>query len=603
MSQPPPTAARRAGPRWARRVPALGVLYDYGWSDFRADLLSGLTVAAVAVPQGMAYATIAGLPPEIGLYTAIVTTFVAALSTTSRQLVNGPTNAMSIAVLSVLAPITTPETVLPTAILLTFVVGAIQLGIATLRLGDLSRYVSHSVILGFTAGAGALLILDQSKNLVGITAPDDAPGNFVLRFVETWRQADAIHWPTAVLGVGSIVVIVGLRWLKRKLDMRLLPELLLVIITGAWLTNYFRLEREGVAVVGHIPKALPSFALPPFDIEHMVSLSGGALAVALLGLLEAISMAKALAARTRQRVDMNQQCLSEGLANVTGSFFGCYPGSGSLMRSYINLQAGAVSQWSAVISCAAVATTIMLFAPYARWIPRPALAGILVVSAFRLVDFRSLFYHFRATRFDAAIITATAVSAVFISVEFCILIGVLLSFALAVPRVGRILTTEFVVAPSGGVHERLPEDEPCPQILIFGLEGEMFFGSVASLEQELAGIEARVLPETKVLVLRMKRARNPDAVGLSELERFLHDMGERGVVVLMCGVRGEFSYRLKHTGVNKRLGSHEIFDEQPVRFTSTLQAIERAYELVPTPCANCPRHPKRGKPKPLRYFI
>ena len=403
-----------------------------------------------------------------------------------------------------------------------------------------------------------------------------------------------------MVGAGSIALVVVLRWFKRQLKWRLLPELLLVVIGAASLTHYLELEGQGVSVVGHIPSTLPSFELPEFDLDRMRQLSGGALAVALL---EAISMAKAIAARTRHRLDMNQQCVSEGLANIAGSFFQCYPGSGSLTRSYINYQAGARSQWSAVISALAVAVTIILFAPLARSIPRAALAGILVVSAYKMVDFRTLVYHFRATRFDAAIISATALSAVLISIEFCVLIGVLLSFALAVPRVGRILTTEFVVASGGGVHERLPEDSPCPKILIFGLEGEMFFGAVSSLEQELHAIEARVQPETKVLVLRMKRARHPDAVGLQELERFLRDMGERGVVVLLCGVRGELQHSLEHTGITKRLGSHEVFSEQPVRFTSTLQAIERAYELVPIPCADCPRDPAGDKRKPLRYFI
>ena len=233
---------------------------------------------------------------------------------------------------------------------------------------------------------------------------------------------------------------------------------------------------------------------------------------------------------------MNQQCLSEALANLTGSFFQCMPGSGSLTRSAINQQAGAVSQWSGVISAAGVALTMLAFAPYARFIPRAALAGILMVTAWNMVEWRSLSYHLRTARFDAAIVSATALAAVGISIEFCVLIGVLMSFLLTVPRAGQMLITEFSLT-GGALHERLPEDPPCPRILVFGLEGEMFFGATAALEAHFATIEERIAPDTRVLVLRLKRARNPDAVGLTLLEDFVDRVKARGVHVLMCGVR------------------------------------------------------------------
>jgi SulP family sulfate permease len=281
--------------------------------------------------------------------------------------------------------------------------------------------------------------------------------------------------------------------------------------------------------------------------------------------------------------------VSEGAANFAGAFFHCYPGSGSLTRSAINHQAGGSTQWSAVVSAVAVAATVLLFAPYARYVPRAALAGILIVSSYKMVDWPSFFYHLRATRFDLAIVLVTAVSALAISVEFCVLVGVLMSFLLAVPRVGQILLTEFVLTPEGGIHERLPDDRVCPQILIFGLEGEMFFSAAPSLERHLETIERRAGSEARVIVLRMKRARNPDAVGLSLLEEFLANMKERGVHVLMCGVRAELHERFEQSGLSSRLGEQQLFLEQPVRQTSTLLAIRHAYELVPQVCPDCPR--------------
>lgn len=575
-----------------RTVPALGALRGYRADDARADLVAGLTVAAVAVPQAMAYAMVAGLPVEYGLYTAIVMTAVGALFDSSRQLINGPTNAISIAVLSVIAAVE-PDQKVQAAVLLAFMVGVVQLGITLLRLGDLTRYISHSVIVGFTFGAGSLLVLDQVKNLFGMPAVGDVHDPFVLRFVRSLLTG-SVHAETAAVGLGTVALVLALRWLKARLGWRLLPDLLLVVIAMAGAVAWLGLDQRGVRVIGEIPAKLPSFAIPELDGARIRELSTGALAIAVLGLLEAVAMAKAIAAQTKQKLDMNQQCLSEGLANFAGSFFHCFPGSGSLTRSAINQQAGAATQWSGVVSAAAVALIMLVFAPYARFIPRAALAGILMVSAYKMVDWHALSYHWRATRFDAAIVAATAFSAVFISVEFCVLIGVFLSFLLTVPRAGRMLLTEFVITAEGGIHERLPEDEACDRILIYGLEGEMFFGATAALETHFATIEERATEHTEFVVLRVKRARNPDAVGITILEAFLDRLAARGIRVLLCGVRSEFYDKLERTGLAARL-REQVFLEQPVRLTATLLAIRHAYERLTDPCPTCPR---RGEPSP-----
>jgi len=567
-------------PALFRFVPAFDSLREYSWTKFRADIFAGVTVAAVAVPQAMAYALIAGLPVEIGLYTAIVMTFFGALFDSSKQLINGPTNAISIAVLSIIAPITTPDNVVSTAVLLAFMVGVIQLGIFSLRMGDLSRYISHSVIIGFTTGASALLVLDQLKNLTGVPSQGGVHDGFISKFYQTWVPFPSLHSETLKVGMATIAFVLGVRFVKKRLGLALLPDLLLaVIVSGVWVAMA-GLDEAGVKVIGKIPNHLPSFAAPDLDWEVMRKMSSGALALALLGSLEAISMAKAIAAHTRQRLDVNQQLLSEGVANLMGSYFQCYPGSGSLTRSAINHQAGAVTQWSGVVSAVFVATTMVLFAPMARYVPRSALAGILIISAFKMVEWRSLIYHFKVSRFDAAIILATSISAVAVSIEFCVLIGVLISFVMAVPRVGKVLLTEFVEDGTGYVHERLPSDPRNDRVLVFGLEGELFFAAAASLESQLGHIENATTDSTAVIVLRLKRARNPDAVGLSLIEEFLSDMRERGIVVLLCGVREPLKAVLDKAGTSERVGEKHIFVEQAVRQTSTHQALLRARELV-----------------------
>jgi SulP family sulfate permease len=579
---------------------------------FRADLVAGLTVAAVAVPQAMAYASIFGVPVEYGLYTAIVMTAVGALLDSSKQLINGPTNAISIALLSALAAVPAGKQ-MEAAVVMALLVGVFQTGITLLRLGDLSRFVSHAVIVGFTLGAGVLLVLDQIKHLIGFRAMGDPHDHFLARFFFSLRDGrppddHTMLW-TSLLGGGTIVLVLALRWVNARRRWRL-PEFLIAVIAAAaavWALDLARSPANpaGVAVIGDIPRKLPSFRAPQLTWEATRQFSGSALAIALLGLLEAIAMAKAIAAHTGQKLDINQQCLSEGLANLSGSFFQCFPGSGSLTRSAINHQAGAATQWSGVISAAAVAATILAFAPLAWYIPKAALAGILMVSAFRMVDRAQLVYHIRTTRFDAGIVLATAASAVLISVEFCIMIGVFLSFVFYVPRAARVLATELTVTPERVIRERVRSDPECSRLLIYNIEGELFFGSAPDLEDGLARIDARARKGVRVVVLRLKRSRNPDAVCLSLLERFLDRMSAAGVTVLLCGVRHDMFKVLRNVGLETRLGENRIFREVPSAWSSTLEAVRHAYELLAGDvCDTCPRRQGQpGRPEDWYYMI
>jgi len=590
-------------PPWIYRVvPAFDSLRRYRLLDARADLLAGITVAAVAVPQAMAYALAAGLPAEYGLYTAIVMTAVGALFDSSRQLINGPTNAISIAVLSVISIVPSVDEKVQAAVLLAFMVGIVQLVITSMRLGDLTRYISHSVIVGFTLGASALLVLDQMKNLLGLASMGGVHDPFFYRFWLTMTQGGDVNTATLSIGLATIATVIALRWLKNRLGLRLLPELLLTVLAMAAMVAWLGLEARGVRVVGEIPARLPTPRLPAFDYDLLSKLSGGALAIAILGLLEAIAMAKAIAAQTRQKLDMNQQCLSEGLANFTGSFFQCMPGSGSLTRSAINQQAGAVSQWSGVVSAVVVALIMVAFAPYARLIPRAALAGILIVAAWKMIDWRGLHYHLRVTRFDLVIVGVTAFSAVAISIEFCVLIGVVMSSLLTVRRAGRMLLTEFTITPDGAIRERFPDDVRCNRLLIYGLEGEMFFGASAALEGHFARIEQRIDEHTRAVVLRLKRARNADAAGMILLRDFVDRVQARGVHVLLCGVRPDLAHRMETTGLIVSIGT-PIFREEKVPLTSTILAIRHAYQLIGDPCESCPRRDSgEGNPS-LRYVF
>lgn len=578
-------------PRWKRRlytlVPAIDSLRTYTPGHFRRDLFAGVTVAAVAVPQAMAYASIFGMPVKYGLYTAIVMTAVGAVLDSSKQLINGPTNAISIAMLSALAAVPTDQRI-PAAILMATLIGIFQTGITLLRLGDLSRFISHAVIVGFTAGASVLLVLDQLKNVLGLTAKGEYHDHFVKRFALTMYYGGPVHVPTLAVALGTIGVALGLRWINRRLGWAL-PELLLSIAAAGACVWHWDLAADGVKLIDKVPRSLPSFMPPAWDWKLVRELAPSAAAVGMLGLLEAIAMAKSIAAKTGQKLDINQQCLSEGVANLTGSFFQCFPGSGSLTRTYINHQAGAATQWSGVICAAMVALTVLALAPLAQFIPKAALAGVLMVTATRMVDVAGMRYHCRATRFDAAIVMATALSAVLVSVEFCILVGTVLSFLMYVPRAARVEMNELVIVDEHRIRERHHGDAVCPKLRIFNFEGELFFGSGPEFERHLERIE-ELLGEARILVLRVKHLRNPDAVCLHLLRDFLDRVTARGVEVCLSGVRGGVYATLTRVGIVDQLGAERVFREVPQVWTSTATAVEWAHErLGDDLCESCPR--------------
>jgi sulfate permease, SulP family len=610
MSDAPPHATSPAEVRSAWReaffslVPAFDSLRSYSLRFLALDTMAGLTVAAVALPQAMAYAQIANIPPQYGLYTAIVMTAVGALFDSSKQLINGPTNAISIAVLSALVGFSEAERI-PAFILLTLMVGLVQVAISLFRLGDLTRYVSHAVIVGFTLGAAVLLVLDQLKNLLGIPAAGTGEDHFLVRFWLTVQNFGQINRAALLIGLGTVAIALALRWINSHLGIRL-PDLLLAIICVTAIVGNGQLDQQGVKIVGTIPARLPSFEFPQIDWPHVHALASNSMAIALLGLLEAISMAKAIAAQTRQKLDMNQQCLSEGVANITGSFFQCFPGSGSLTRSTINQQAGARTQWSGVISAVAVAITMILFAKYAYYIPKAGLAGILMLSAWRLVDRRQLVYYLRTTRTDTWIVILTAISAVAVSIEFCVLIGVFLSFVLYVPQAARAHLTELVVSRERVIRERMDSDPICTRIRIFSLEGEFFFGAAPELEQHLDTIVQTAEEGVKVVVLRMKRVRNPDAVCMSVLDHFIERMHTAEVTVLFCGVRPDLMKVIDSSGLARRLGLERVFvfQETGEFWTSTLEAVRFAYEIIGDDvCEICPRYAESLNKKDGWYYL
>jgi SulP family sulfate permease len=359
-----------------------------------------------------------------------------------------------------------------------------------------------------------------------------------------------------------------------------------------------------LATVGTVPSGLSPFHVPRFHVRWLHDMAGSVLAIALLGLLEALAIAKSISSRTREPLNFNRQCLAEGIANLGGGFFQCMPGSGSLTRSSINYLAGAVSRLSGVLAAAAVAVVVVGLAPLARFVPKAALAGILLVTAAGLIDWQRLRFALRASRYDAGLVVATALAAVFVSVELSILIGTFLSFLFLVPRAARLNATELVVGPERVIRDRQPDDPRCGRMVIMDFEGEWFFGASPELENTFDALRDRVKNGVRVIVLRVKRARNPDMVCLERLKQFLTDMQKAKTIVFLCGVREDFAQGLDNLALHRFLPVDGVFLEEAATGSSTLRAVRRAYELLGQDiCDTCPRRSETSADKGDWYYM
>jgi SulP family sulfate permease len=584
---------------------------DYSLGNARQDLLAGVTVAAISLPQAMAYALIAGVDPRFGLYSAIVITLVASIFGSSSHLINGPTNAISLVVFSALAFFNTDPDfqVYQAMFLLGIMIGCIQILIAVFKLGDLTRYISESVVIGFMAGAGTLVAITQIGNLTGM--PDRGTGMQHVLY-RIWLTVHGGHLnPRAFgIGLGTIVLAVALRHLVRRYR---LPQfdMLVSLVAVAAVAAAFGWSKPGtdgntiISTVASIPRSLPIPHIPQIKFWWVKQLSGSALAIAFLGLLEALAIAKSIANTTRQKLDYNRQCLAEGLANLTGGFFQCLPGSGSLTRTAINFQAGAVSRLSGVFAAGTVALVVVALAPFARYIPKAALAGLLVITAARLVDWKRLKYAIRASRYDTALVLITAFSAIFISVEFSILIGMALSVILFVPRAALLRFSELTVSNERVIREKLPLDPLCTAMLLYDLEGELFFGAAPELDRLFDILKRRTRDEKiRFVILRVKRTRNPDMVSMERFDHFLRDMQADRVTVLLCGVRSGFAKAMANLHFDDWLPADRVFPEERVSFSATLKAVRHVYDLLgQNPCDHCRQTELVGDEQGRLYYL
>jgi SulP family sulfate permease len=556
---------------------------DYSHKTLRRDLIAGLTVAAISLPQGMAYALLAGVDPRYGLYSAILVTAVASVFGSSSHLINGPTSAISLVVFSALS-IFDPDQRVEAAeamFLLGAMVGSIQILIAVFRLGDLTRYISESVILGFMSAAALLLAIGQISNALGVRDKGTGAQHVLHRLWLTLATGDPINVKAVAAALATLALALVFRRLVRRYNLPQFDMLavLIIVSVGVYLVGWTIPGLGGktaISVAGSVPSSLPLPHIPRVKLSWAVDLASDSLAIAFLGLLEALAIAKSIANKTRQQLDFNQQILAEGVANLAGGFFQCLPGSGSLSRSAINFQAGAATRVSGLLTAGFVAVAVLSLAPLARYVPKPALAALLLLTAARLIDLKRIGYTIRASRMDAGVALATALSALAFGLDQAILIGVGLSILLFVPRAAKLKAIELTVDEHEVVRERLASDVADLGFLLYDLEGELFFGAAPELDRTFREIERRARDEgVRHVMLRLKRVRNPDVVSLERLEHFLKKTEMEGIAVWLAGLQPDLIESFRRLKFGAWFPEDRIFPQGVDEDSATLAAIRR----------------------------
>jgi len=558
-------------------VPFLAWIRRYRRPHFQADLFAGLTVAVVALPQSMAYALIAGLPVQYGLYASIVPTLVACLWGSSAHLITGPTTAVSLVVFSALKNLAPPGT--PPFIELAFwlagFAGVIQIVMGAARLGNLLDFVSRSVLLGFAAGAAVLIAFKQLPGFFGLTVPQG--GHLVTTLFHLLGHLHQSHLITLALGVITLVVILSIKKVRPAW-----PGTLIALVLVGLLVYVFRLDSKGVSVVGAVPRSLPPFHLPSWDtVDHLGQLASGALAIALLGLVEAVSIAKSISDQTRQRLNINQEFFGQGLANLSAAFFSGYPVSGSFTRSAVNFRSGARTPLSGVLSGLAVAATVLAAAPLAGGLPLAGLAGVLLVVAYDLIHWEDIKRTIRATRGDAAVLLVTFLSTLLLNIEFAIYVGVLLSIGLHLAKTSHPQIYEEIPDFLTGKMKPVAFGDGCPQMAIVYIEGSIFFGSAAFVQEDLL-LRLRNHPDTINLMIRMHRVNTLDASGVHVLEILLEEVRRRWGDLYLAGVNHRVFEVFRDSGFLKELGETHLRDTTGFALRSAMRET-----FSPAVCTVC----------------
>jgi SulP family sulfate permease len=539
--------------------PILEWIQEYNKTLFKGDLSAGITVAVMLIPQGMAYAMIAGLPPVYGLYAAIFPQLIYAIMGSSRQLAVGPVAMDSLLVATTLNTMAIVDTqhYISLAIFLAFFMGVIQVFLGLIKFGFLVNFLSKPVINGFTSAAAIIIGLSQLNHMLGV---EISQGNVLQALMQSiWEVRTEIHLLTLMITLGSIFLIFGIKRFSKKI-----PVALVVVILTTLLTSQLNWNEMGLSIVGTIPSGLPAFNFQWIAVEDIYPLFPMALTLSLIAFLEAISIAKAIEVKeNKETVDPNQELIALGAANVFGSFFQSYPTTGGFSRTAVNHESGAQTGVAAIISAAVVGLTLVFFSSWFYYLPKPVLGAIILTAVINLVDLKYPYQLWSSHREEFFILLFTFLITLFMGIMEGVLLGTLASLSLMVYRssqphiaiLGRIKGTKHY----RNIHRFTEEVETFPGVLILRFDGQLFFGNHSYFKKQIVDLLGRETKKIRYLVIDASPINYIDASASNTLNHWIQNLNKEGITVLWVNVIGPIRDLFFKNGMLKKIGKKNLF--------------------------------------------
>ncbi|QXP63978.1 SulP family inorganic anion transporter [Polaribacter sp. HaHaR_3_91] len=551
-------------------IPILEWLPNYNTSLFKGDLLAGITVGIILIPQGIAYALIAGLPPIYGLYCALVPQVMYAVFGSSRQVAIGPVAMDSLIVatgVSTLA-LAGSESYIAIAVLLALMVGAIQFLMGVFSLGFIVNFLSKPVITGFTSAVALIIGFNQFRNLFGVDFVQSDQLQYVV--ADVFGRINNFNHPTTIIGLISVVIIIILRKINKKI-----PSALIVVILGIVVLKYFGASFGDVSIVKDIPSGLPIFGIPEFDIDLIRELLPIAFTLVMVGYLETISIGKSLEAKQDEyRIRPNQELIALGISNMVGSLFKAYPTTSSFSRSAINQESGARTGMAALISVVMVVITLLFLTPLFYHLPKTVLAAIIIVAVFNLVNIKEAAFLWRANHLDFWLMLATFIGTLLLGIEFGIIVGVGLSLIVLIYRTSRPYVAELGKVPNSNFYRNRSRFEEViieDDVLIFRFDAQIFYANSSYFRDKLDEMAYRKGDALKLIVLDAESINRVDSTGVEMLKERIKYYKKKGITFLLAGVKGPVRDDLFRSGILSIIDINHFFmrSNDAVKFYKT----------------------------------
>ncbi|MFV8828818.1 SulP family inorganic anion transporter [Alkalihalobacterium sp. APHAB7] len=539
--------------------PGLEWMLTYKKHDLRGDLSAGLIVAIMLIPQGMAYAMLAGLPPVIGLYASTIPLIVYAFFGSSRQLAVGPVAMVSLLVLTGVQGLADPGSseYISLVLLLALMVGVIQLVLGLLKLGFVTEFISHAVISGFTSAAAIVIGLSQLKHLLGINLPSTE--NVFELLYRAVLQITSINFYTFFIGITSIIILIVMKkWIPK------IPAPLVVVVYSILLVYIFDLHEKGVSIIGEVPDGLPMVSLPAWSMEAVSALMPIAITIAIIGFVESFAMAKVIATKEKYKVHANRELIGLGLANVSASTFSGYPVTGGFSRSAVNYGAGARTGLAAIITATLIILTLLFFTSWFYYMPNAVLAAIIMVAVYGLIDVKEAKHLFKIKRIDGATLLITFGATLTLGIETGIFLGIIFSLIVFIWRSANPHVAELGYVEEANVYrniKRYPEAVEKENVSILRIDSPLYFANITKIEDM---IQRKFLeqPSLHSVILDFSGVNDMDAVAIEHLNELFITYESLGKNIMLCDIKGPVRDVLKRAGwyekYKGKIESHSI---------------------------------------------